>query len=112
MIMGSGAVALIAFAIIKFWAMRPRETSYDIVGEVSDADVIRSDWPWRLVQPEWVSRAPDWLTNWSHTEANVRLTVVCVGWLIITGLLIYIHIRLLKALPKKLKSPATAASGI
>lgn len=92
-IAGTIVVALIAAATVKFWAVQPFHASYDIVGNFAtdadaDAAAIRQDWPYRLVQPEWVSRTPDLFANWTKAETAARSVVVGVGWLVVTGVLI------------------------
>lgn len=97
------AVTLISAAALKFWAARPYHAAgYSIVGDfATDADAdtaaIRRDWPFRMVQPEWVSRTPDLFANWTYAETAARSIVMCVTWLVTTGLLISSYIRLLKA---------------
>jgi len=117
-IVGCIIVALMAAAALKFWALQPfHAAGYSMVighfttqpdTDDTDAAVIRRDWPYRLVQPEWVNRTPDLFTNWTNDETAARSVVVGVGWLIVTGLLIHTYIRLSKETP--MKSTATAHS--
>jgi len=91
--------ALMAAAALKFWALQPFHSGYDIVGNFAtdndaDAAAIRRDWPHRLVQPEWVNRTPDLFENWTNDETSVRSVVVGVGWLTVTGLLIHKYTKL------------------
>ncbi len=71
-----------------FWAAGPLGfASYLSSTGASDADIIRQYWPYRLVQPEWVSGVPDKLMNWHLAEAIVRLAVVSGSWLLFVGIL-------------------------
>lgn len=97
-IFGLVGATLMAPALLRCWALRPLGFSFDILWEpkTTDADVICQNWPHRLVQPEWVSRKPDWLTNWTHAEATARGLAVLAGWLIVNGALVYIYAKVRK----------------
>ena len=78
-----GAATVIAVAVAYFWGSRPLSslTAYEI-SSPHDADTIRASWPFRLVQPEWVSDFPSRLLNWHRAEEIARLGLVGCLWLL------------------------------
>lgn len=75
------AMCVAAAAAIWFWALRPLGfVSYLSSTGTSEAEIIRSYWPNRLVQPEWVSASPDRIMNWHFVETITRLVAVSVVW--------------------------------
>ena len=81
-------MTLLSGVAVYFWALRPLDfASYLSSMGASEADIIRRYWPYRLVQPEWVSEVPDRLMNWHLAEAFARLAVVCSSWLVFVALM-------------------------
>ena len=69
-------------ALVYFWALRSLGfASYLSSTITSDADIIRQYWPYRLVQPAWVSDVPGRLLNWNLAEASARLALTGGIWL-------------------------------
>ncbi len=80
------AATVIAGAAVYFWALRPLGfASYLSSTGASDVDIIRHYWPYRLVQPEWVSAVPSRLMNWHLAEALTRLALTGSLWLLFVG---------------------------
>jgi hypothetical protein len=63
----------------------------------TDAQMIRELWPFRLVQPEWLSRTSDQrldlLVRWEVTETTVRLSLIFLVWAFFVFLVIHRHRR-------------------
>ncbi len=53
-----------------------------------ETNFIRAKIPVRLVQPEWVSRQPDLLSNWVSAESKTRFGAIGVLWLASLSLII------------------------
>ena len=80
------AATFLSGALVYFWALRPLGfASYLSSTGASDADIIRQYWPYRLVQPEWVSEGPNRLMNWHLTEAAVRMALTGGFWITFIG---------------------------
>jgi hypothetical protein len=72
--------------LVYLWALRPLGfASYLSSTRASDADIIRQYWPYRLVQPEWVSDVPSRLMNWHLAESITRLALTGLLWLAFIG---------------------------
>src|SRR5579859_5923029 len=81
------AATILAGVALYFWAGRPVGfASYLSSTGANDADIIRQYWPYRLVQPEWVSNVPSRLINWHLAEAFVRLALLGGSWLLFVGI--------------------------
>ena len=76
------AITLVALAITFWWALDPILTAIFLMTNraLTDAELIRQIWHFRLVQPEWIG-PPDQFWRWQQAETLARLTVVFVGWL-------------------------------
>jgi hypothetical protein len=80
----------------------------------TDADIIRQYWPHRLVQPEWISAAPDSmdrLMKWHIYETTARLSVIGVFWSIIAGGAAYRFVRGTRQRPNKSLQPMPGSGG-
>jgi len=74
-------ITLAAVAAAWFWALAPITISYEVLSAETDADLVRQLFHFRLVQPEWVSRPPNYdYGRWAMAEALARLSVVFLGW--------------------------------
>jgi len=75
-------ITLTAVAAAWFWALRPLITGFEAFGfSGTDADLVRHLWHFRLIQPEWVSKPPNYdYVRWSEAETLARLLVVFLGW--------------------------------
>ena len=81
------AATAISAVAVCFWALRPLGfASYMSSSMASDAEIIRQYWPYRLMQPEWVSTVPSRLVNWHLTEATARLALVGGLWLLFVSI--------------------------
>lgn len=75
-----------AVSVAWLWALKPLGfASYLTSTPSSKAAIIRQYWPHRLVEPEWVSPAPDRILNWHMAETLARLSVVGAVWLFLGG---------------------------
>ena len=70
----------VAVWVAKSWAMSPMGGFYLAHTSETEADIIHRYWPHRLIEPEWVSPAPDILMNWGMKEAWTRFAVVLLVW--------------------------------
>jgi hypothetical protein len=77
------AITFIAVAVAWFWALAPIATPllYIHPNGWTDADLVRHIWHFRIIQPEWLSLAPqyDYLI-WTQAETVARLIVLFLGW--------------------------------
>ncbi len=81
------AATVLSGVLVYCWALRPLGfASYLSSTRASDADIIRQYWPYRLVQPEWVSDVPSRLMNWHLAEAIARLALTGGFWLAFIGI--------------------------
>lgn len=91
------AATVATAAVVLFWALRPLGfASYLYSTELTDADIIRQQWPHRLVEPEWIratSDRMDRLMNWHIYETAARLFVIVLLWFLIGGGAVYKFIR-------------------
>jgi hypothetical protein len=98
-----GLATLGAAAAVWFWALPVLLCFISYMHSPShpptDAQMIRDLWSFRLIQPEWLSRAsdhtPDLLWRWQATETAIRASLVFLLW---TLAMVWIrrHHRLLK----------------
>ena len=81
-----GLVSLAAAAATWFWALSVLLCFIQYMGPPDDALMIRRLWPFRLIQPEWLSRPSDgWgelLMRWQLTETGVRVLIIAILWTI------------------------------
>src|SRR5438034_11830521 len=91
-------ITIVALALAWFWALPPLLTPlfYLHPTDWTDADLVRHIWHFRLVQPEWVSRPPDYF-RWAQAETLARLAVVFLGWLSISTVFVWKYLDNLKA---------------
>src|SRR4051794_17926117 len=91
----SGLIALssiIAAFAVWFWALPAMFGFISYMSpslNPSDARMIRDLWSFRLIQPEWLSRASDHtgdlLLRWQATEMLVRTFMVFVVWVLLVA---------------------------
>ena len=88
------SATLVALLLVVFWALDPILTAYFILSRphITDAELIRLVWHFRLIPPEWVS-GPNQLFRWQEAEVYARLTVVFVAWTVSSIALIMRHRR-------------------
>jgi hypothetical protein len=82
-------ITLAALILVLFWALPPLLTPllYLHPTDWTDADIVKANWHFRLVDPEWVSAPPDYM-RWSLAETLARLVVVFLNWLTSVALVI------------------------
>lgn len=69
--------------IVAYFAIGSLSASISGIYSTSttDAELIKQRCPIRLVQPEWVSRQPDMLSDWIFAETKARFALVAFLWL-------------------------------
>jgi hypothetical protein len=70
-------INLLAGVAVILWAMRPTFTSAFFLGPADE--FIRANWPFRLVQPQWLGTPTDY-ESWSITETYARLVALFVAY--------------------------------
>ena len=81
----------VAVAAVWFWALTPGITNYVSLG--NSADDIRHFWHFRLIQPEWVGKPPDYdYGRWAQAETFTRLAVVFLSW-VASSVFVYLKSR-------------------
>src|SRR5436190_23608939 len=76
-------ITLAALAVAWLWARQPIFTPlfYLHPSTWTQADLVRHLWHFRLVQPERVSRPPQYdYLRWAQAETLARLSFVFLGW--------------------------------
>ena len=74
-----------ALAAVCCWAVSPFFMVIGYIWSGSEADLIRQLFPFRVVQPEWLS-SPDY-GHWIMVETSARLTAVFLLWAGISALI-------------------------
>src|SRR5215831_18606092 len=73
-------VAITAVALtVAYFAIGAMNGCY--MSNLTDAQLIRSRFHLRLIQPEWVSSNGSVLANWVIAESKARLIVIAFFWL-------------------------------
>jgi hypothetical protein len=86
-----GLVSLAGAAGVWFFALSVTFCFIESMGPLDDALTIRRLWPFRLIQPEWLSRPADrWgdlMMRWQLTETGVRTLIIAILWTIAVALI-------------------------
>jgi hypothetical protein len=82
-------LAITAVALtLAFIAIGPGGPGGFYMSDQTEAQLIRSRFHLRLIQPEWVSSSGSILTNWIIAETKARLAVIAFFWLCAVGFVI------------------------
>ena len=78
------AVTVAAACAAWYWALAVVLTSFDVLSSapLTDTDIIKRLWHFRLVRPEWVGHPPEYV-HWVIAETITRLAAIVVffaGW--------------------------------
>lgn len=84
----TGAIFLIrSWAVPVYWTV----ISYMSDHDASDTEMIKDLWPYRLIQPSWLTTGPNLLGRWQHAEMHARITLIVILWLAVVAVLLNAH---------------------
>jgi len=100
-------------AIVAAWFLAPppilTPLFYLTPTNWTGAELVRHLWPFRLIQPEWVSNPPQYdYLRWAQAETLARLAMMFLGWLGGATWLLQRHLRRRKITPP---SPVALGNG-
>ena len=81
-----------AVVLIRLWAI-PVWWTVLVYPDINDSEVINEFWPYRIVQPDWLSSGSDLLGRWQHAEMHARITLIVIVWVAIVSALVYTAFR-------------------